>query len=170
MEKYNKLLLSIGGNLENSQQKFDQLWELIEKNIGEVTKLSPYYRSDAWGFVSENTFVNAAALVLTTLRPMETLLCTQAIETTLGRTSKSHNGIYSDRTMDIDIIAYNNLVLETNPILVIPHPQMHLRRFVLQPLCDICPNWVHPKLKQSVRTLLENCPDDSVLQETTLTV
>ena len=170
MEKYNKLLLSIGGNLENSQQKFDQLWELIEKNIGEVAKLSPYYRSDAWGFVSENTFVNAAALVLTTLRPMETLLCTQAIETKLGRTSKSHNGIYSDRTMDIDIIAYNNLVLETNPILVIPHPQMHLRRFVLQPLCDICPNWVHPKLKQSVRTLLKNCPDDSVLQETTLTV
>ena len=162
MECSNKLLLSVGGNLHISAERFYLLWEKVEHMIGHVNAISPYYKSKSWGFVSEHPFVNAAAEVLTNLPPMEVLYQTQEIEKQLGRVSKSRNGIYSDRPMDIDIIAYNDLIIK-NEELEIPHPRMTLRRFVLQPLCDITPDWKHPILHLSVKELLENCKDDIIL-------
>ena len=160
MEKSNKLLLSVGGNIDNTAKKFALLWELVEEKIGNIQCISPYYESEPWGFVSEHPFVNAAAEVLTTLPPMEVLHRTQEIERQLGRVSKSRNGIYHDRTMDIDIIAYNNLVIKKAE-LEIPHPRMQLRRFVLQPLCDIAPAWEHPLLHLNIKELMEKCVDDT---------
>lgn len=160
MEKYSSLLLSIGGNLDNSREKFERLWQLVEEKVGKVERLSHYYRSTPWGFASTNTFVNAAAMVRTALSPMQALDATQEIERLLGRTSKSTDGCYHDRPIDIDLIAYDTLVLQ-NERLTLPHPLMDQRRFVLQPLCDICPNWEHPLLHKKVRTLLAECTDTS---------
>ena len=103
---------------------------------------------------------NAAAEVLTTLAPIEVLDATQEIERLLGRTRKSEDGIYHDRTIDIDLIAFNDIVMQTER-LTLPHPLMEKRRFVLQPLYDIAPNWVHPLLHKSVRKLLKECADTS---------
>lgn len=164
MELSNKIWLSVGGNLENTAGKFDRLWQLIEKHIGSITATSPYYKSEPWGFVSEHPFVNTVARVTTTLSPIEALHISQKIEKMLGRENKSHNGIYSDRSMDIDIIAYNDIVLR-NDELEIPHPRMHLRRFVLQPLYDIQPDWIHPLFHKKITTLLEECTDNSELEK-----
>lgn len=160
MEKYNKLLISVGGNLDNSREKFEHLWSLVEEKVGKVERLSRYYRSAPWGFDSSNPFVNAAAMVKTTLSPMEALDATQEIECLLGRRTKSTDGHYRDRIMDIDLIAYEGIVLQ-NDRLCLPHPLMQQRRFVLQPLCDICPEWEHPLLRKNVRTLLSECTDAS---------
>ena len=96
--------------------------------------------------------------MLTTLAPIEVLDATQEIERLLGRTRKSEDGIYHDRTIDIDLIAFNDIVMQTKR-LTLPHPLMEKRRFVLQPLYDIAPNWVHPLLHKSVRQLLKECAD-----------
>ena len=158
MGKSNSLLLSVGGNIGDTAELFDRLWPLLGERIGPVKAVSPYYRSAPWGFASEHPFVNAAALLQTGLTPMEVLEATQEMERQLGRTRKSSGGEYHDRTIDIDLIAYNDLVTSTER-LTLPHPLMAQRRFVLQPLCDIAPDWVHPLLRKSIRTLLAECPD-----------
>ena len=103
-------------------------------------------------------------MVRTALSPMQALDATQEIERLLGRTRKSTDGQYHDRVIDIDLIGYGNLVIQ-NDRLTLPHPLMAQRRFVLQPLCDICPDWEHPLLHKKVRTLLEECPDASGVPE-----
>ena len=158
MARYNSLLLSVGGNIGDTTEQFGRLWQLLNERIGKVTVVSPYYKTAPWGFESDHAFTNAAAEVLTTLAPIEVLDATQEIERLLGRTRKSENGIYHDRTIDIDLIAYNDIVMQTER-LTLPHPLMEKRRFVLQPLNDIAPNWVHPLLRKSIRTLLAECPD-----------
>lgn len=158
MARYNSLLLSVGGNIGDTTEQFGRLWQLLNERVGKVTVVSPYYKTAPWGFESDHTFTNAAAEVLTTLAPIEVLDATQEIERLLGRTSKSEDGIYHDRTIDIDLIAYNDIVMQTER-LTLPHPLMEKRRFVLQPLYDIAPDWVHPLLHRSVRQLLEECAD-----------
>lgn len=160
MEKYNSLLLSVGGNLDNSREKFSCLWQLVEEKVGKVESLSHYYRTAPWGFVSENAFVNAAAKVRTALSPMQALDATQEIERLLGRRVKSTDGQYHDRVIDIDLIGCGETVIR-NGRLILPHPLMEQRKFVLKPLCDICPEWVHPLLHKDVRTLLAECTDAS---------
>ena len=164
MEKDSSLLLSVGGNLDNSREKFGRLWQLVEEKVGKVESLSHYYRTAPWGFASANAFVNAAAKIRTALSPMQALDATQEIERLLGRTRKSTDGQYHDRVIDIDLIGCGNMVMQ-NDRLTLPHPLMAQRRFVLQPLCDICPDWEHPLLHKKVRTLLEECPDASGVPE-----
>ena len=158
MVRYNSLLLSVGGNIGDTAEQFGRLCRLLEERVGSVTAISPYYKTAPWGFASDHAFTNAAAEVLTTLAPLEILDATQEIERLLGRTRKSEKGVYHDRTIDIDLIAYNDMVISTER-LTLPHPLMAQRRFVLQPLCDIAPDWVHPLLHRSVRQLLEECAD-----------
>ena len=158
MARHNSLLLSVGGNIGDTTEQFRRLWQLLNERVGKVTVVSPYYKTEPWGFESDHAFTNAAAEVLTTLAPIEVLDATQEIERLLGRTCKSENGIYHDRTIDIDLIAYNDIVMRTER-LTLPHPLMEKRRFVLQPLYDIAPNWVHPLLHKSVRQLLKECAD-----------
>ncbi len=164
MEKYSKVLLSVGGNQDDTSALFERMWPMIETSVGKLEAVSPFYRSKAWGFESAHEFINAAAVVLSSLSPMEVLDATQDIERRLGRTRKSTDGCYHDRPIDIDLIAYDTLVLQ-NERLTLPHPLMDRRRFVLQPLCDICPDWEHPLLHKKVRTLLEECTDGIAVSE-----
>ena len=125
---------------------------LLAERAGDVLALSGFYETEPWGFSSENTFLNAALRLETELKPEELLQVTEQVEADMGRKEKSH-GEYHDRIIDIDILLYDGLVIDT-PRLVIPHPRMHERRFVLEPLGEIAPDVVHPVMKKSIADLM----------------
>ena len=101
-----------------------------------MVRQSALYETEPWGFESENAFINAAVCVETTLAPHDLLAATQAIEREMGRKRKSKDGVYHDRVIDIDILLYDDLYIDT-PDLRIPHPLMYERDFVMVPLREI---------------------------------
>ena len=125
---------------------------LLAERVGDVLALSGFYETEPWGFQSDNTFLNAALQLEISLSPLELLKATQQIELEMGRTQKS-NGAYHDRIIDIDILLYDNLILQT-PELTLPHPLMHERLFVMEPLAEIAPNVIHPVFKKPVISLM----------------
>ena len=144
--------LALGTNIGNKRRNMITAAALLAERVGDVLALSGFYATEPWGFQSENTFLNAALQLDTSLSPLELLKATQEIEIEMGRTQKS-NGAYHDRIIDIDILLYDNLVLQT-PELTLPHPLMHERLFVMEPLAEIAPNVIHPVFKKPVISLL----------------
>lgn len=149
------VFLGLGTNLGDKKTNLSMAMEEIRKRVGEITSLSAYYITEPWGFDSQNSFLNAVCKVCTSLSPSEVLSVTQSIERDLGRMKKSINGQYSDRPIDIDILLYDNLVIDT-PNLSIPHPLMHKRLFVMEPLTEIDPKLIHPVLHLSMEDILRN--------------
>lgn len=147
------VIFSLGSNLGNGQINLLQANELIAQLIGKITQASPLYETKPWGFTSEHLFTNQIILVETTLDPEVILARTQEIERILGRTEKSKNQSYTDRIIDIDIIDYNGQIITTEN-LQLPHHAMHRRQFVLEPLCAVYPNWIHPILHRTAQELL----------------
>ena len=131
-----KLYISLGANLGNKEETMHRAIALINERIGSVLRTSSFIETEPWGFQSENTFLNAACLVETSLTPMQCLKETQKIERLLGRTTKSKNGEYHDRPIDLDLLLYDNLEMHT-PELTLPHPHMQERDFVMIPLKEI---------------------------------
>ena len=119
----------------------------ISELIGPVVRQSALIETAPWGFNSANTFINAAVCSETSLSPREVLQATQDIERGLGRTTKSIDGQYHDRLIDIDILLYDDLHVN-EPDLVIPHPHMNERQFVMQPLSEIIDQAVHPSVRR----------------------
>lgn len=154
-----KVYLSLGTNLGDKKANLGGAVKLIKDRIGEVTSLSSFYATEPWGFHSPNSFLNAAACVETSLSPQEVLAGTQQIERELGRLKKSHNAVYSDRIIDIDLLLYDNVVLNT-PALVLPHPLMTKRSFVMDPLVEIAPDIIHPILHKPLKELKPEIPAD----------
>lgn len=109
---------------------------LITDRVGQVTLQSSFIETEPWGYESSNRYMNAAVRCETTKTPREVLLLTQQIERDLGRKTKSVSGGYADRTIDIDILLYDELTID-EPDLKIPHPLMHQRDFVMIPLREI---------------------------------
>ena len=141
-----QVYLSLGTNLGDKEANLKAAIEEIRKRVGEVTSLSAFHASEPWGFQSENSFLNAVCCVHTEFNPMEVLHTTQEIERLLGRLKKTVGGIYSDRMIDIDILLYDDLHIQT-PELIIPHPLMWERDFVMIPLREIAPNKIQRCLK-----------------------
>lgn len=108
----------------------------MEEQIGVLVRQSAFLATEPWGFQSDNSFVNAAICMETELDPFEILERTQKIEREMGRTIKSTNGEYHDRIIDIDVLLYDDLHVNT-PELTIPHPLMEQRDFVMIPLREI---------------------------------
>ena len=131
-----KLYISLGSNLGNREELLRRAIELINERIGSVLRTSSFIETEPWGFQSEHPFLNAACKVQTTLTPRQCLRETQRIERELGRTSKSKDGIYHDRPIDIDLLLYDDLHIST-PTLTLPHPRMYERDFVMIPLREI---------------------------------
>lgn len=152
-----QVYLGLGTNLGDKEQNLRIAVRLIEERIGEVISLSAFYATAPWGFASANSFLNAVVAVDTSLPPLEVLSVTQGIEREMGRTHKSVDGVYSDRVIDIDLLLCDDLVLNT-PLLKLPHPLMHERRFVMEPLAEIAPDVVHPVLGKTLDTLFRNLP------------
>lgn len=145
--------LSLGSNLGDRLRLIQEAVAALTVEAGPVTALSSLYETEPWGFSSPHRFLNVALALETTLSPETLLAVTQRIERDLGRTNKSVDGRYADRTIDIDLLFVGDAVLDT-PALTLPHPRLHLRRFVLEPLCEIAPDLCHPLLRKSVSQLL----------------
>lgn len=144
--------LGLGTNLGNKEANLRTTIYKLQERIGKQVSLSSFYETAPWGFESDHSFLNAAIGLETSLSPIEILHITQEIEKELGRTKKSVNGSYSDRLIDIDILLYDTLVLQT-PELTIPHPLMTERDFVMKPLIEIAGNVIHPILKKRIMTI-----------------
>ena len=145
--------LGLGTNVGNKRRNMITAAALLAERVGDILALSGFYETEPWGFESENFFLNAAVKLKTSFSPLEVLQITQQIEKELGRTEKS-NGVYHDRIIDIDILLYEDEVLQI-PELTLPHPLMHERKFVMDPLAEIAPFVIHPVLKERIIDLKE---------------
>ena len=128
--------LGLGTNLGDKQKNLNDAIRKLGNQVGEVEKVSSVIETEPEGFKSDNMFLNAVVKVRTALSPFEILDITQDVEKSLGRKEKSSNGIYHDRVIDIDILLYDDINIST-PRLVIPHPRMAQREFVMTPLAEI---------------------------------
>lgn len=131
-----RTFLGLGSNMGDRQRTISQAMEEIGHRIGRVVAMSSLYETDPWGYKSENKYINAVVAVDTELSPRGLLAHTQAIERLLGRDSKTVDGAYHDRTMDIDILLYDDVTVDETD-LKIPHPRMGERDFVMNPLKEV---------------------------------
>lgn len=148
----------LGTNLGDKEQNLRLAVQHIEERIGKVVSLSAFYATAPWGFASDNAFLNAVVCLETSFPPVEILSVTQSIEKEMGRTHKSVNGVYSDRVIDIDLLLYDDLILDT-PALRLPHPLMQERRFVMEPLAEIAPDVMHPVLGKTLGNIYRDLLD-----------
>ncbi|SEH53815.1 2-amino-4-hydroxy-6-hydroxymethyldihydropteridinediphosphokinase [Paenimyroides aquimaris] len=162
MHRYNKVVLALGSNLGDKKNHLINAVHLIHNEIGFVTQASAVYETPSWGFDSF-PFYNMCILIHTHLLPQDLLIRLKEVEKKLGREKKTTDS-YQARTVDIDIVYFNDLVLNA-PDLQIPHPQMQHRKFVLEPLNDLIFDWKHPLLLQTTRELLANCNDSSEIKK-----
>jgi 2-amino-4-hydroxy-6-hydroxymethyldihydropteridine diphosphokinase len=144
------VFFGLGSNRGDKRRNIEEAVALIAVRVGEILTLSGFYETSSWGYVSAETYLNAVAKVETGLSPSGLLAITQTIEKELGREDKTVNGVYYDRIIDIDILLYDNLILQT-PELTIPHPLMLQRQFVMQPLAEIAPDVIHPVSGKTMR-------------------
>jgi 2-amino-4-hydroxy-6-hydroxymethyldihydropteridine diphosphokinase len=149
----NKVYLALGTNLGNKSILLLQAIGHIAEKVGIFLAISSIYKTKPWGFESENDFLNQVVCVETLLPPAEVLSVTQSIEKTIGRKQKTTHS-YQDRIIDIDMIAYDGLVLHSEN-LQLPHPLFHKRHFVLEPMNEIAPNFIHPVFQKKIKELLK---------------
>lgn len=128
--------LALGSNIGDRRNALSEAIRLIDERVGRVDKVSSFMETEPWGFKSEFKFLNAVLSVQSMLSPIEILHITQNIEKEMGREKKSLGGIYHDRIIDIDLLMYDSLQLNT-PELTLPHPHMKEREFVMIPLMEI---------------------------------
>ena len=147
--------LSIGSNKGDKVNYLHQAVSLIANSQDiKLVRTSTFYDCEPWGNKEQDWFVNAAIEVNTTLSPKDFLLKMQNIEKQLGRTKDESRPKWSEREIDIDIVFWDNLIINEEN-LKIPHPYAHKRAFVLVPLLELCPNFIHPVLKKSLLDLHE---------------
>ncbi|HAJ99878.1 MAG TPA: 2-amino-4-hydroxy-6-hydroxymethyldihydropteridine diphosphokinase [Bacteroidales bacterium] len=156
MEALNRAFILLGGNIGDVSHTFDHARIAIDQLAGRVVRLSDKYISEPWGMETTAPFLNQALELETPNSPNQLLKILLAIEVVFGRTRL--RGICESRTLDIDILLFNNVIINEEYI-VLPHPRMHLRKFALLPMMQIAPNAVHPILKKSISALYKECID-----------
>lgn len=154
-----KITILLGSNQGNRKELIMKAIQLLEIKLGKCQKVSSIYESETWGFEADTAFLNQVLMFDSPLKPEEILQIGLDAEKELGRTR--NEGGYASRTMDIDLLFYDNQIIEEEN-LQIPHPRLHLRRFTLEPLVEIMPSFIHPRLKKDMRELLEVCTDNVI--------
>lgn len=152
----NAVFLSLGGNLGNRAENLKQAMKHIKAIGSQFVKASSIYETNAWGSSSKKKYLNQVIQLKTHLSAIELLRQIGLIEKKMGRKRGSDQN--ADRVIDIDILFFNSDIQKTSE-LQIPHPRMHLRNFVLVPLNEIAPGFIHPVLKQPIRQLLKTSKD-----------
>lgn len=158
MTRFSFILL--GSNMGDREVVLDNAIKEIEKRCGRIVNKSSLYESEPWGFDTDLYFLNQAIAVETELEPHDLLKELLTIEAELGRRRNENHIGYESRPIDLDIIYIDDMI-NNDDDLILPHPRMHLRRFVLVPLSEISPDFVHPILRESNSTLLDMCEDQS---------
>ena len=159
MSALNNVVLSVGTNLGDRFQNLLQVKSQLQKQLGGTQQWSEIYETPAWGFQGE-PFYNAAILLQTSLSAAEVLNIIRIIENQLGRVRNENAIGYSSRIIDIDIILYENQIIDT-PELQIPHPRFTQRKFVLLPMQDLSWQWKHPQTQQNLEQIIKECTDTS---------
>jgi 2-amino-4-hydroxy-6-hydroxymethyldihydropteridine diphosphokinase len=156
----NEAFLLIGGNVGATNLYLRQAIALIEEHCGAVVQISKIYKTEAWGNTDQQDFLNQAVKINTNLSASALLKKVLEVEQLLGR--KRH-GKWQARTIDIDIIYFGNEIIDTQNLKV-PHLHLHARAFVLIPLVEIAPNFIHPTLGKSNIQLLADCTDSLLVE------
>lgn len=149
--------LLLGSNMGNKKALLQEARSLLQEKAGKIIGQSSLYESEPWGFEAHEWFINQVIIIETPLRPNELLFAAQTIEERLGRVRAQTEG-YVSRPIDIDILFYNNEIIES-PALTVPHPLLQNRRFTLLPLAEIVPEYKHPVLNKTIEKLLAECSD-----------
>lgn len=152
----NTAILLIGGNLGDRSRNLQKAVELIAATAGEILKISALYQTAPWGAVEQPDYLNQAIELRTSLDALTLLHTLLEIERKIGRIRQEKWG---SRVIDIDLIFYGDSIISL-PDLKVPHPQMQFRQFVLVPLLEIIPGYMHPALHKTVRELAAICPDE----------
>lgn len=161
MSNINKVYIALGSNKGDRLKHLQDAVDLIFKQIGKVNIISKVYNTPALGFESDD-FLNTCLLIETPLEAQDVLQQLLQIETQLGRQRTESSG-YEARTIDLDVLFFNDEIIE-NKDLVVPHKELHKRKFVLQPLFDIAPKYQHPVYQKSITELLQDCDDKSAIE------
>ena len=163
MKQKNTVYISIGSNIGNKLQNCQNgIKALINPRLSSLKKQSPFYSTEPVDYKNQDWFINAVIKIQSVLDPFQLLSKIKSIQHDAGRISDMVR--YGPRVLDLDILLYNDLVINSSG-LVIPHPRMHKRRFVLKPMCDIDPTVVHPLLKKDMQYLLDNLGDGQEILE-----
>jgi len=152
----NTVYIQLGSNIGERKSYIAKSMDQIEENIGKIIIESSIFETIPWGNENQNNFLNSVIKINTTLDAFRVLKKSQEIENNLDRERVEKWG---ERTIDIDILFYNNEIINTTK-LNIPHPFIQQRKFVLVPLSEIAPNYIHPILKKNISTLLSECKDN----------
>lgn len=151
----NSTYLLLGSNMGNSPEQLQKAKNFVEQKVGNIAKSSGLYQTAAWGYTNQPDFLNQVILVQTAFGAAETLHLILNIEQDMGRIRTVKN---APRIIDIDILFFNHEVISSD-ILKVPHPEIPNRRFVLIPLNELSPNFIHPVFYKSISRLLSECVD-----------
>lgn len=152
----NKIFLLTGGNIGDRKKNVETAAVFIQKEIGSIVQSSKIYETEAWGITNQTSFYNQVLLIESKFSAKEILQKILKIEEEMGRVRTVKNAA---RIIDIDILFFNNEVI-IEPNLNVPHREIVNRRFVLTPLNELAPDFVHPVLNKSIDYLLANCKDE----------
>ncbi|NCD69830.1 2-amino-4-hydroxy-6-hydroxymethyldihydropteridine diphosphokinase [Mucilaginibacter agri] len=156
-----KVFLLLGSNLGDRQLFLKQAINGI-KNIADVVKVSSIYETEAWGKEGEPDYLNQVVIVKTDMLPRAMLKKILDLELSLGR---QRNEKWGSRTIDIDILFYGEMEINDDPDLTVPHPRLHERRFTLEPLAELAPDFVHPLLKKTILQLKSELTDSLIVKK-----
>jgi 2-amino-4-hydroxy-6-hydroxymethyldihydropteridine diphosphokinase len=152
----NTAYISLGSNRGKRKENLERSIAQLNEKAGEVALCSSLYETEPWKMDNANSFLNQVVELKTTLPAEKLMEILLGIEAFLGRVRRE--GKYTPRTIDLDILFYNNEVISTEKVKV-PHPLLHERKFVLEPLMEIAPDLIHPILKKNSSQLLKECKD-----------
>jgi len=157
----NKVFLLTGSNVGDSSALLNEAKLAIKKQVGEIEAASHLYKTAPWGNTNQQDFLNQVLAVNTNLSAYDVLKTILNIELSMGRIREEK---WAPRTIDIDILFFNTEIIQQEN-LIVPHPLLHQRRFTLVPLAEIAPYYVHPILHQTNTQLLQQCPDDNIVEK-----